>query len=213
MSSQLAVIGATALYLTYAWLASAIVASYVSNLKGYGEKPGLASGLLLNAAGVLVWLVWPPRPEAAERGGLHTKWGAVRVIVFTVLSGGIYVFYWFSITRKQVNEELGVERNTTLETIGLAIPIVSLLVSYRLWTDISALRARHDLPPLPHVRYLVLSIFPILNLVAFGLVVRDLDQYWDATGRGATRMGVTLWEGLLVAAGMVLLVLVLALAL
>jgi hypothetical protein len=59
-----AVIGSTALWLTYAWLASAIVASYLSNRKGYGEKPGLASGLLLNAAGVLLWLLWPPRPDS-----------------------------------------------------------------------------------------------------------------------------------------------------
>ena len=43
-----ALLGATALWLTYAWLASAIVASYLSGRKGYGERVGLASGLLLN---------------------------------------------------------------------------------------------------------------------------------------------------------------------
>ena len=42
------VIGAKALYLLYAWLASAIVAAYLSDRKGYGERPGLASGLLLS---------------------------------------------------------------------------------------------------------------------------------------------------------------------
>jgi hypothetical protein len=59
-----AVIGSTALWLTYAWLASAIVASYLSNRKGYGEKPGLACGLLLNAVGVLLWLLWPAKPDS-----------------------------------------------------------------------------------------------------------------------------------------------------
>ena len=58
----LALLGAKALWLTYAWLLSAIVASYLSHRKGYGERPGLASGLLLNVVGVLVWLVIPPRP-------------------------------------------------------------------------------------------------------------------------------------------------------
>lgn len=58
----LALIGATALWLTYAWLLSAIIASYLSHRKGYGERPGLASGLLLNVIGILVWLVVPPRP-------------------------------------------------------------------------------------------------------------------------------------------------------
>ena len=44
----IAAMGATALYLLYAWLASAIVASYLSKRKGYGEKPGLAAGLILS---------------------------------------------------------------------------------------------------------------------------------------------------------------------
>jgi hypothetical protein len=60
----LAVIGSTALWLTYAWLASAIVASYLSARKGYGEKLGLAFGLLLSAVGVLIWLVWPAKPDS-----------------------------------------------------------------------------------------------------------------------------------------------------
>ena len=59
-----ALLGATALWLTYAWLASAIVASYLSDRKGYGERAGLASGLLLNVIGVVIWLVVPPKDES-----------------------------------------------------------------------------------------------------------------------------------------------------
>ena len=59
-----ALIGADALYLLFIWLASAIAASWLSDRKGYGERPGLATGLLLSAVGVLVWLVWPPRPDS-----------------------------------------------------------------------------------------------------------------------------------------------------
>ncbi|MEA2220287.1 MAG: hypothetical protein QOJ35_2913 [Solirubrobacteraceae bacterium] len=60
----LAVIGATALYLLYAWLASAIVASYLSGKKGYGERVGLATGLLLSAVAVPIWLLIPSRPTS-----------------------------------------------------------------------------------------------------------------------------------------------------
>lgn len=62
--SVLAVIGAQALWLTYLWLLSAIVASYLSNRKGYGEKLGLAFGLLLTVVGVAIWLVWPAKPDS-----------------------------------------------------------------------------------------------------------------------------------------------------
>ena len=60
-----AAIGATALYLLYIWLISAVLASLLSARKGYGEKPGLASGLLLSALGVVVWLLWPAKPDSA----------------------------------------------------------------------------------------------------------------------------------------------------
>jgi hypothetical protein len=60
----LALLGAKALYLTYAWLVSAVVGAYLSERKGYGEKPGLAAGLLLNAVGVVLWLVWPAKEDS-----------------------------------------------------------------------------------------------------------------------------------------------------
>jgi hypothetical protein len=59
-----ALIGAGALWLLYAWLLSAIAASWLSARKGYGEKPGLATGLLLSVVAVVVWLVWPARADS-----------------------------------------------------------------------------------------------------------------------------------------------------
>jgi hypothetical protein len=60
----LALLGSTALWLLYAWLASAIVASYVSERKGYGSKVGLAFGLLLSAVGALIWVLVPARADS-----------------------------------------------------------------------------------------------------------------------------------------------------
>jgi len=60
----IALLGADALYLLFIWLASSIAASWLSDRKGYGERPGLATGLLLSAIGVIVWLVWPARADS-----------------------------------------------------------------------------------------------------------------------------------------------------
>jgi hypothetical protein len=60
-----ALLGAKALYLLYGWLLSAIVCSYLARRKGYGERPGLAAGLLLSVIGVLIWLVWPAKPDSS----------------------------------------------------------------------------------------------------------------------------------------------------
>ena len=64
MKLELAVIGSKALWLTYLWLGSAIAASYLSNRKGYGEKLGLAFGLLLSVVGAVIWLLWPAKADS-----------------------------------------------------------------------------------------------------------------------------------------------------
>ena len=65
-----AVLGAKAFYLLDIWLLSAIGASWLSNYKGYGEKWGLGSGLLLSAIALIVWLVVPAKRDS--------KWAARR---------------------------------------------------------------------------------------------------------------------------------------
>ena len=62
-------IGATALWLMYLWLACAIVASYLANRKGYSERAGLATGLLLHLIGVVIFLALPAKE--------HSKWKTV----------------------------------------------------------------------------------------------------------------------------------------
>jgi uncharacterized membrane protein len=62
-------IGAWALFLMYAWLAAAIIAAYLANRKGYSERTGLASGLILHVIGVIIWLVVPAKS--------HSKWKTV----------------------------------------------------------------------------------------------------------------------------------------
>jgi hypothetical protein len=63
MRFLLADLGVKALYLTYVWLASAVAASWLSNRKGYGERPGLITGLLTSAVAIVIWLIWPARAD------------------------------------------------------------------------------------------------------------------------------------------------------
>jgi hypothetical protein len=59
-----AALGVKAFYLLYIWLISAWVASWLSNRKGYGEKWGLGTGLILSAIGVVIWLLVPAKPTS-----------------------------------------------------------------------------------------------------------------------------------------------------
>jgi hypothetical protein len=60
----LATIGAKALLFLYLWLGSAVAASWLSARKGYGEKSGLVTGLVLSVLAPVIWLLWPARPDS-----------------------------------------------------------------------------------------------------------------------------------------------------
>jgi hypothetical protein len=64
-----AIIGAKSLLLLYVWLGSAIICSYIAGRKGFGERPGLATGMLLSLIGVIVWLAVPAKADSTWRRG------------------------------------------------------------------------------------------------------------------------------------------------
>jgi len=81
-----AAIGAKALYLLFAWLASAAGAAWLAERKGYGERLGLTFGLILTFVGLLIVLLLPgrpgsrwklegPLPRRAARGGAGAPGG------------------------------------------------------------------------------------------------------------------------------------------
>jgi hypothetical protein len=64
----LAAIGAKALYGLILWLGGSIACASIADRKGYGERFGLATGLVLlflSPIVALVWLVVPAKPESA----------------------------------------------------------------------------------------------------------------------------------------------------
>ena len=72
-----AAVGAKAFYLLMVWLASAIGASELSKRKGYGEKWGLGTGLLLSVIGLIIWIFVPARAESPWRQKQARKAAAV----------------------------------------------------------------------------------------------------------------------------------------
>ena len=65
MSLVIGLLGVKALYLLIAWMLAAIIAQDISDMKAYGEKPGLATGLLLSGVAIVIWLAWPPKRGSA----------------------------------------------------------------------------------------------------------------------------------------------------
>jgi hypothetical protein len=93
MGMSLAVIGTGALWLTFVWLASAIIASQFSLHKGWGEKTGLVTGTMLSVIGAFVWAVWPARDVSRwnVHEGLSSRERGVLVgVELVLLAAGAY---------------------------------------------------------------------------------------------------------------------------
>jgi hypothetical protein len=81
MTLLLATLGVKALYLTYLWLMSCVVSSWISDRKGYGERAGLITSLLTSAIGIVIWLAWPARQDSRWKvQGALPKRGAQKTV-------------------------------------------------------------------------------------------------------------------------------------
>jgi hypothetical protein len=136
----------------------------------------------------------PHSPYAIKRG-------AGRVIAFSILSFGIYGFYWFHVARKQLDGEMGQGRNdATFHTVLLVVPVLNYFVIYWLWRDLSLLRERVGQAGFPAGGYVVGTIF--LAPVFYSLVLVKLNEYWDARTQGlATDAPITTGEKITVGIG------------
>ena len=83
----LAVIGPAALWLTFVWLGSAIIASLLSDAKGYGERWGLVTGTIFSVLGAFAWAVMPPREISRWKlhGGLSGPARTTLIVVEVIL--------------------------------------------------------------------------------------------------------------------------------
>lgn len=121
------------------------------------------------------------------------KRSAIRVVVLSLVSLGLYQLYWFYITRQQLNAELGAKRSlarhgVAMQTFGplvlglISIPLVFVFVGivllpvaiglqvavwYYLLKDISRVREGAKLSPIQPGLYVVGYI--VLSLLASGI--------------------------------------------
>jgi uncharacterized membrane protein len=128
MLTLLAVIGAGALWLTFVWLGSAIVASLFSYAKGFGEKPGLVTGTVLTVLGAFIWAVWPA--QEISRWKIHEGLNGTERVVQAVLLIIIAIAGVFLVVT--------IDASTT-GRIGLAAVVIMLLVIVAQLTKVASI--------------------------------------------------------------------------
>ena len=94
--------------------------------------PGLAQRLDTAAQG-------PTRAETPA--SVAVRLTEARVIAFTVLSAGLYLFYWFYLTWKQLANETGEDHYPVWHALSLLVPIYNLFRLHKHMTVIEELAA------------------------------------------------------------------------
>ena len=94
MSLVIGLLGVKALYLLIGWMLAAIIAQDISDMKAYGEKPGLATGLLLSGVAIVIWLAWPPKRGSSWDRRIKLPDLALAVAALVTLVS--LLFKWYS---------------------------------------------------------------------------------------------------------------------
>ncbi len=138
------------------------------------------------------------------------KRSVLRVLGLTIVTSGLYLFYWFYVTKGRLKSELKTDDNVGLQTVGLIVPILNAFILYWLYRDINQARSGKQLETFPAGWYVAIPYILIAAamVVGFGAFVSLLGGIGAALDNDATSSGL-LGGG---AIGGLLLFLLLALA-
>jgi hypothetical protein len=122
-------------------------------------------------------------PPSPQDNPYAVKYPGVRVWLFSILSLGLYGFYWFYKNRKLLDGEYGDRDDAVMHTCGLLVPIFGFIITFWLWRDLNELRVRHGLSEFSVAGYLVGSILG-LSPIFYSLVLGHMNEYWDVRTGG-----------------------------
>jgi hypothetical protein len=113
----------------------------------------------------------------AVRYDLARAWG------YTLLSGGLWLIYWFHRNRRLLDGELARGRDdAVVHSIGLFVPIWNVFVLLWLYRDLDELRRWYGLPELPVAAYVVGGA--LAPAIAYSIALGRVNEFWDVRTQG-----------------------------
>lgn len=107
--------------------------------------------------------------KAQPIDGNNVKRSVLRVIGLSIITSGLYHFYWFFVTKNQLKRELKNDQHIGWQTVGLIVPILNAFILYWLYRDINSVRDTQKLPPFAAVWYVLVPIILITLGVILGI--------------------------------------------
>jgi hypothetical protein len=105
---------------------------------GIDSTPTIVQAPVVPAAVTTAWPEQTPQAEKTSVAGELTVFPWWQVIVFSIISYGVWTFYWFYCTRKQVSGLVETNRDDPgIQTFGYMVPIWQVWVVRDMWRDIN----------------------------------------------------------------------------
>lgn len=123
-------------------------------------------------------------------------------IAYTLLSFGLWQFAWLHDTLRDVGAATGRDLRATTRTWLFVLPVVNLVVLYRVWRDLDAFIREQGRPGFSPMVYVVLSLVPFGMVFTFIDVQMRLNCAWETRlGAGASRAPLGSFGGVTVGFG------------
>lgn len=106
------------------------------------------------------------------------KRNPVLVMVFSVLTLGIYFFVWFYKTNEELNEISGENFNSLLWTLSFLIPIFGLMGIYLFAEHLHKAQSKKRVKGRSVGVYFLLVFISPLLFVGLPFVQKDINQLW-----------------------------------
>lgn len=125
----------------------------------------------------------PAITKTQPQDGTKIKRSVLRVLGLSLITSGIYNFYWFFVTKNQLKRELKNDQHIGWQTVGLIVPVLNVFILYWLYRDINRARATQKLPVFAAVWYVLIPI--ILIILAFVIGAGAIVSIIGAIGSAA----------------------------
>lgn len=110
-----------------------------------------------------------PITKTQPQDGNRIKRSVLRVLGLMIITSGLYLFYWFFVTKNQLKRESKNDQHVGWQTVGLIVPILNAFVLYWFYRDINRVRDTEKLSLFPAVWYVVVPYVLVTLALVIGI--------------------------------------------
>lgn len=106
------------------------------------------------------------------------KRNPVLVLVFSIITFGIYFLVWFYKSNEELKTVSGEDFNSILWTLLFFIPLAGLVSVWKFGQHIEAAETKKKLQPRPALTTFLLMAIPLVQIVGLPMTQAEINKIW-----------------------------------